>query len=223
MRGSHQRLDLTLYAILDPDLMTGTDPVAAASAAVAGGTTALQYRAKIADTRTQIEHVRALRAALPSAVPVIVNDRVDVALAAGADGVHLGQTDMAATDARRLLGSDALIGITIHAGYAVDDAGAPDYAGLGPVFATSSKDPGDPPLQPAGLAKLAASVRAKLGHQPLCGIAGINLTNAGEVIRTGSVDGIAVIGAVFRKQDVKSAAEELRAVVDAALREGATA
>jgi thiamine-phosphate pyrophosphorylase len=149
-------------------------------------------------------------------VPLIVNDRVDIAHAARADGVHLGHTDLTPASARAILGDDAIVGITVHHPHEAAADARVDYAGLGPVFATASKDPGDPPLDIEGLGRLAGATRARLGPLPLCAIAGIDETNARDVVAS-DVDGIAVIGALFRAPDIEAAARRLRRAVDDAL------
>src|SRR5258707_320344 len=120
----------------------------------AGGDTLVQLRDKHGETRAMVEEARAIRGNLaPMHVPLLINDRVDVALAAGADGVHVGQDDMAVEDARRLLGPDAIIGLSIKTGAQAEAAPIDllDYVGVGGVFATSSKDNPHPPIGPAGL------------------------------------------------------------------------
>jgi thiamine-phosphate pyrophosphorylase len=212
-------LDLRLYGVLDPARSRGRDPAALAAAAAKGGITLLQLRDKTSGTRDLVALARAVKAALePHGVPLLVNDRVDVALAAGAKGVHVGRTDMAPEDARRLLGPEALIGITVHHAHeaATVPPGIADYAGLGPVHATASKDPGDSPLGPEGLARLIQGVRQYLSGLPVCGIAGIDHENAAAVIAAGA-DGVAVISDIFMADDVEAAARRLRAVVDRAL------
>ncbi len=212
-------LDLRLYGVLDPARTGGRDPVALASAAAAGGITLLQLRDKTAGTRALVALARAVMTALaPHAVPLLVNDRVDVAMAAGAAGVHVGLTDMAPDDARRLLGPEAILGVTVHHAHeaAAVPAGIADYAGLGPVYHTASKDPGDPPLSPEGLAVLIDGVRRHHPGLPVCGIAGIDHGNAASVIAAGA-DGVAVISDIFMAADVRAAAARLRAVVDAAV------
>ena len=217
-------LDLRLYGVLDPARTRGRDPVALAALAAAGGITLLQLRDKTRGTRALVDLARSVRAVIaPHGVPLLVNDRVDVALAAGADGVHVGLTDMAPADARRLLGPDALLGITVHHGHEAANV-APDladYAGLGPVYATASKDPGDPPLGPEGLARLIAGVHQHHPGLPVCGIAGIDHGNAAAVIAAGA-DGVAVISDIFMADDVAAATRRLRAVVDAASSERQT-
>ncbi len=211
-----KRSDLRLYAVATPQAMRGRDPVEAVLAAIAGGATLVQVRDKESDARATVELTRALRAAMPREVPLLVNDRVDIAHAAGADGVHLGQRDLSPAAARAVLGNQALVGLTIHHPHeAVADARI-DYAGLGPVFATSSKDPGDPPLGIDGLRALRAAVRERLEPLPVCAIAGIDRDRAPAVIGAG-VDGVAVIGALFHADDIAAAAVALRTAVDQAL------
>lgn len=214
-------LDLRLYAILDPALLpAGRDPVEAALAAVQGGATIVQLRDKRYAARPVLALARALVAALRSTgVPLVIDDRVDIALASGASGVHLGRDDLPAEEARRLLGPDAIIGVTVHHAHEADaiDPAVCDYAGIGPVYATKSKDPGDPPLGPQGLARLTAHLRARLKAFPVVAIAGIGPDNAAPVIAAGA-DGVAVIAALFTADDIAAAAGRLRAVVDAALK-----
>lgn len=212
-------LDLRLYGVLDPARTRGRDPIALAAEAGKAGITLLQLRDKTSGTRDLVALARAVCAALaPHGVPLLINDRVDVALAADAAGVHVGLTDMAPDDARRLLGPDAILGVTVH--HAREAAAVPpglaDYAGLGPVFATASKDPGDPPLGPDGLARLIRDVRAQHPALPVCGIAGITRANAAAVIGAGA-DGVAVISDIFMADDVRTAAARLRSVVDRAI------
>lgn len=212
-------VDLRLYALVDPERAGGRTLPALAKLLAQGGATLVQLRDKRGATRTMIETARAIKAALVSyRVPLLINDRVDVALACGADGVHVGQDDMAVEDARRLLGRDAIIGLSIKS--FAQAAQAPvellDYVGIGGVFATSSKDNPDPPLGPTGLMMLAAAIRASKPDFPVCAIAGIDATNAGATIAAGA-DGVAVIAALSLAPDPMVAARELRSVVDAAL------
>src|SRR6266852_3969345 len=106
-------VDLRLYVIVDPQVSAGHDLADLARMLAAGGATLVQLRDKLSDTRVMVERARAIKAAL-GAVPLLINDRVDVALASGADGVHIGWDDMAPADARRLLGPDAIIGLSIN-------------------------------------------------------------------------------------------------------------
>ena len=184
-----------------------------AEAAARGGAGMVQLRDKTSSTRRRIDDARELKARLTShRVPLVINDRVDVALAAGADGVHLGQSDMDPTDARRLLGMSAIIGVTVHT---LDEArGVPldrvDYVSIGGVFATASKNNPNPPIDVTGCAEIAA-----LLDLPLVAIAGITPGNAASVIAAG-VDGIAVISAVCAASDPEAAAADLHAIVQGA-------
>jgi thiamine-phosphate pyrophosphorylase len=213
------RPDLRLNAIVDPERAGGHQLADLAARCVRGGATLVQLRDKRSETRALIEEARAIKRALKaSAVPFLVNDRVDVAMAAGADGVHLGQDDMAIEDARRLLGANAIIGLSVKS---VDEAEAArldlvDYIGSGGVYATSSKQQKNAPIGPAGLARIIAVLRRRAPDLPVCGIAGIEASNAGEVIAAGA-DGVAVISALSRVLDPETAARQLREIVDAVL------
>ncbi|MDX6748356.1 thiamine phosphate synthase [Geminicoccaceae bacterium 1502E] len=212
-------LDLSVYAVLDPARCRGRDPVALAAAAARGGATLVQLRDKTSSTRALVTLARAVKEALdPHGVPLLINDRIDVALAAGAAGAHVGQSDMDPRDARRLLGPDAILGVTLHHAREAEglEPGLADYAGMGPVFVTQSKDPGDPPLGPSGLARLIGGVREQLPGLPCCGIAGVDHTNAASVIEAGA-DGVAVISDIFMEEDVEAATARLRDAVRPAL------
>ena len=190
-----------------------------AALAARSGATLIQYRDKTAGARDMIEQARAIRAALSgTGVPLVVNDRVDVALAAGADGVHLGADDMDAATARALLGPGSIIGLTVKNQKDAERAGrAPvDYACIGGVFETLSKVNADPPVGLIGFAKLRERLRALNPALPVGAIAGIDLDRAPSVIAAGA-DGVAVISAIFRAPDVAAATRSLRTAVDAAL------
>jgi thiamine-phosphate pyrophosphorylase len=211
------QVDLRVYAIVDPEVSGGKDLAELTRRIVAGGATLVQLRDKLSDTRAMIERARAVKAALGS-VPLIVNDRVDVALACKADGVHVGQEDMDVEDARRILGPDAIIGLSIKT---VEQAQAAPldrlhYAGIGGVFGTTSKTQKSKPIGPAGLARIIEALHRRRPAFPTCGIAGIDAKNAAEVIAAGA-DGVSVISALSLASDPQAAARELRAVVDAAL------
>ncbi len=212
-------VDLRLYAIVDPDTAGGHAPAELAGLAVQGGATLVQLRDKTRGTRAFVATARATKAALaPFGVPLVINDRVDVALAAGADGVHVGQDDMEAQDARRLLGPHAIVGLTVKNVGHVQAASVEliDYVGIGGVFATGSKDNPDPPIGLAGLASVVGALRRRSPTQPACGIAGITAANAADVIAAGA-DGVSVISALSLAPDPAAAAHKLRAIVDAAL------
>jgi thiamine-phosphate pyrophosphorylase len=219
---SSSTLDLRLYAILDPEQFA--DCAELARQVVRGGATLVQLRDKHSATRAMIGRAQAIKAALsegaPARVPFLVNDRVDVALAVGADGVHLGQDDMDIENARRLLGPHAIIGLSLKTigEAATAPLNAIDYAGIGGVFATSSKNNPGAPIGPAGLARIIEALRARKPDFPVCAIAGITASNAAEAIGAGA-DGIAVISALAKARDTEAAARGLRGIVDAGLRD----
>jgi thiamine-phosphate pyrophosphorylase len=211
-------VDLRLYSLVDPQRDGGHPLPDLARAVVAGGATLIQLRDKAGTTRQMIERARALRAALAgTGVPLLINDRVDVALAAGADGVHIGWDDMAVEDARRLLGPRAIIGLSINS--AERAAAAPlallDYVAVGGVFATTSKDNPNPPKGVEGAKALADIIRRRPPAMPVGAIAGIDASNAADVMAAG-FDGICVISALSLARDPAAAARELRRIVDAA-------
>jgi thiamine-phosphate pyrophosphorylase len=212
-------VDLRLYAIIDPEHAGGRTLPELATLVAAGGATLVQLRDKRSDTRAMSETARAVKAALvPFGVPLLINDRVDVALAAGADGVHVGQTDMAAADARRLLGQNAIIGLSIKSTALAEAAPLEliDYAGIGGVYATTSKDNPNPPIGVDGLARIVDVFRRRDPKFPSCAIAGINAANAGAAIAAGA-GGVSVISALSLASDPSAAAKAMRKVVDDAL------
>ena len=212
-------VDLRLYALVDPQRAGGFALDELARRVVTGGATLVQLRDKRRTTRAMVEEARAIKAVLAgSGVPLLINDRVDVALAAGADGVHLGWDDMALEDARRLLGPDAIVGLSMKTVEQADAAplGLVDYVCIGGVYATLSKDQASAPIGVAGLAAVVARVRARAPNLPLGAIAGIDAANAADVVAAG-VEGVAVISALSMTADPEAAARELRTVVDRAL------
>jgi thiamine-phosphate pyrophosphorylase len=212
------KADLRLYALLDPAVAGGRALTELASL-IAGEATLVQLRDKQGSTRAMVEQARALHDILePKGVPLLINDRVDVALAAQADGVHIGQDDIHPADARLLLGRTAIIGLSINT-VALAQA-APlellDYVAIGGVYGTTSKDTSKPPIGIAGLRDIVRAVRARKAGFPICAIAGINAGNASEVIAAGA-DGVAVISALSLAPQPAEAARNLRSVVDTAL------
>jgi thiamine-phosphate pyrophosphorylase len=210
------RLDLRLNAIVDPERAGGQNLANLAIRCARGGATLVQLRDKHSETRTMVEEARAIKQVLaPLAVPLVINDRLDVAMAAGADGVHLGQDDMAVEDARRLLGPKAVIGLSIKS-VGEAEAARLDLINYVGVYATSSKQQKNAPIGPDGLARILATLRQRAPDMPVCGIAGIDASNAAEVIAAGA-DGIAVISALSLAPDPEAAARELRGIVDVML------
>jgi thiamine-phosphate pyrophosphorylase len=214
------RVDLRLYALVDP-VVAGGRTLAELAASIADSATLVQLRDKQGSTRMMVDEARALRAVLePKDIPLLVNDRVDVALAAEADGVHIGQDDLAPADARLLLGRRAIIGLSVKT---LEQARAApldllDYVAIGGIYGTTSKDNTAAPIGIDGLRAMVEAIRARAAHYPICAIAGINAGNAAGVIAAGA-DGVAVISALSLAPDPQKAAGELRAVVDSALRQ----
>ena len=213
------KVDYRLNAIVDGGLRDVGDLADLAAIAAQNGATVIQYRDKDSSTRTMVAQAVAMRAALAgSGVPLLINDRVDVALASGADGVHLGRDDMEPATARRLLGKDAIIGLTVKNEADADVAAAADidYACIGGVFATLSKNNPDAPVGLDGFAALRARIAAKQPNLPVGAIAGIDAQRAGEVVQAGA-SGVAVIASIFRAPDIAAASRALRQAVDNAL------
>jgi thiamine-phosphate pyrophosphorylase len=212
-------VDLRLYAIVDPENAGGKSLAELARQVAQGGATLVQLRDKLSDTRPFIENARAVQAALkPYGVPLLINDRVDVALIIGAEGVHVGQTDMEVADARRLLGPKAIIGLSLksHDHIAAAPIELLDYVAIGGAYATTSKETKTAPVGLDGFKARVAAMRARAAQMPIVAIAGINAGNAAGVIEAG-VDGVSVISALSKPADSVAAARELRDVVDAAL------
>ena len=207
--------DLSVYLVTDPELAGARGVVGTVRAAVAGGATLVQLRDPHAKTRALVETARAIVAVTrPARVAFIVNDRVDVALAAGADGVHVGQADMAAADARALIGPDLILGLSItgEADLAAADLAGVDYLGVGPIYASPTKPDAAPPMAIGGLAAIAAKARL-----PIVAIGGLHAGNAAAAAAAGA-DGVAVVSAICAAPDPEAAARELRDIVAAARR-----
>jgi thiamine-phosphate pyrophosphorylase len=206
-----RRFDPTLYLVTDPDLARGRALAEVVAAAVRGGVTLVQLRDKHADGRALLEQAQMLKAVLdPLAVPLIVNDRADVAHAAGA-GCHVGQSDLPAAAARAILGPDAILGVSLDEmdqAHAVDRA-LVDYVAYGPFAATATKSDAGGPIGVEGL-----SAARKLTLLPLIAIGGIDAQNVAAAVRAGA-DGIAVVSAIVAAADPEGASRELRAAIDA--------
>ncbi len=205
--------DLTLYLVAGSQDCAGRDLEAVVAAAVRGGVTLVQLREKSLPHGAIVESARRLKALLqPAGVPLLVNDHLDVALAAEADGLHLGQEDLDAAAARAALGPGKILGLS--AGDAEEarrvDPSLADYVGIGPAYATGSKADAGAAIGLAGLRDL----RARL-DLPLVAIGGINAENAAEVMTSG-VQGVAVVSAICAAEDPEAAARALRRAVGAA-------
>lgn len=208
---------LKLYVVTDRDLAKGREEEEVVSLAIAGGATAIQFRAKNWDAGRMVDvGLRLRQITADMGVLYIVNDRVDVAMAVDADGVHLGQEDFPVPLARRLLGPGKIIGLTVHSAEqaAVAESLGADYLGTAAVFPTDTKKYAA--VEPLGLAGLERIVRAT--RLPVVAIGGVSKSNAADVMAIG-VAGIAVVSAVVAADDVRGAARDLRAIVDEALGE----
>ncbi|MEJ5349131.1 MAG: thiamine phosphate synthase [Desulfosoma sp.] len=210
MTDSAKHLDLSLYLITDARIIGSRSLEALVEGALRGGATVLQYREKNKSTRAMVKEAMTLAALCRRyGVTFIINDRIDVALAVDADGVHLGQDDMPLPLARRLLGADRIIGVTVHNPEEIREAqehGA-DYLSLAPVFATTTKPDHQKPLGIDGLKKLMTWVEC-----PAVAIGGINAQNIRDVLLTG-VDGVCVVSAVLAQDDPELAARTLRSLM----------
>jgi len=208
-------LDLTLYVITDAQLAGGRSLIEVVEAAIRGGATVIQYREKQAPTRRMVEEARLLRTLCKAkGVPFIVNDRVDVALAVDADGVHLGDDDMPVSIARRLLGPGKIIGAsadTVEKALFYASEGA-DYLGVGSIYVTTTKPDAGPPIGVEGLVRIIQAVSI-----PVVAIGGINEDNVAQVIEAGAA-GAAVVSAVMAARDVARAASRLRKRIEEARR-----
>jgi thiamine-phosphate pyrophosphorylase len=204
-------IDYSLYLVTDRGLARGRSTLAVVHAAVRGGATCVQLREKECSTREFIEQAMMLREYLKSqGIPLIINDRVDVAQAVKADGVHLGQRDMPLAMAKEILGATMIIGISAEslADAIAAEKGGADYHGVSPIYATPTKTDTAPPLGLEGLREIRKHVRI-----PLVGIGGLNRQNSADVIRNGA-DGVAVVSAIVAADDPEAAARELRQVVE---------
>jgi thiamine-phosphate pyrophosphorylase len=203
--------DLSLYLVTDPEMTARRGLLETVAAAVDGGVTMVQLRYKNAPARAIIEAGRALHALLaPRGIPLIVNDRVDVAHAIGAEGVHVGQDDVPPAAARAILGPDAIIGLSLTSENQLPTVDATvNYVGLGPVFPTGTKAYSVAAL---GEQKFAA-LRRRLSC-PVVAIGGITAANAVRALAAGA-DGVAVVSAICAAPDPRAAAQALRAAVGA--------
>ena len=184
-----------LYAILDATCFPQAQMMfSAAEEMVAGGVTLLQYRNKTGSAREMLEHARELKRRAGKQVRLIMNDRADLCLAAGFDGVHVGQDDLSPESARKVIGPKLWLGVSTHNPEQLRqaDQSSADYLAIGPVFATSSKEKPDPVVGLEGV-----RLARELTQKPLVAIGGITRKNAGSVIEAGA-DAVAVISDLLR-------------------------
>jgi thiamine-phosphate pyrophosphorylase len=194
---------LRLCLVTDRGLARGRSVIDVALAAARGGATMVQLREKEATTRAFVDEARALKQALaPLGVKLAINDRLDVALAVDADGLHVGQSDIAVEDARRLLGPGKFIGLSItEVEQALrPDARAADYLGVGPIYAQRTKGDAAAPLGIDGLRRIRG-----LTHAPIVAIGGLTPDNSAAALAAGA-DGLAVVSAIVAADDPEAAA-----------------
>ena len=199
-----------LYAIADSAMFDGTDALCFfAQEIVAAGVTLIQYRNKSGNARQMLEQAIALRQNLPSHVQLIMNDRADLCLAAGFNGVHVGQDDLSPEGARLVIGKERWLGVSTHNPEQVSEADATDadYIAIGPVFSTASKVNPDPVVGIEGVKRA-----RELTRKPLVAIGGITLENCRSVSEAGA-DSVAVISAL-RASSRQSPGESARQSVE---------
>jgi len=196
---------LRLVAITDDAEDQRLTLVERVAAAVRGGATSVQARLKHATPREVVEIARAIVTKVP--VPVIVNDRADIALAAGAAGVHVGEADLPVSAIRRFAPANFIIGASLGGNAELPNAKAADYVGIGPLFATDSKDDAGKAIGIEGFRKL-----AELSGRPAVAVGGLSADSAAQVMAAGAA-GLAVVNAIFRAGDPESAARSLAAAI----------
>jgi thiamine-phosphate pyrophosphorylase len=201
-----KKIDYSVYLVTDRGLSRGRSTLEILQFAVGGGVTCVQLREKNCPIRDFIEQANSIKAYLNAHdIPLIINDRLDVAQAVGADGVHLGQSDMPLNVAREILNDSMIIGISAESlGDAIEaEKGGADYIGVSPIYTTPTKTDTAPPLGLEGLREIRNAVRI-----PLVGIGGLTKDNAGEAIKHGA-DGVAVVSAIVSADDPELATREL--------------
>ncbi len=192
-----------LVLVTDRALSRGRSVIEIAEAAARGGATMVQLREKDASTRTFLDEARALKAILaPLGVKLAINDRLDIALAADADGLHVGESDMPVAEARRWLGPDKFIGLSITEPEQVlrPDAEAADYLGVGPIYRQQTKLDAAPPLGVDGLART-----RRLTRKPIVAIGGLTPENSAPALAAGA-DGLAVVSALVAAENPEAVA-----------------
>jgi thiamine-phosphate pyrophosphorylase len=196
---------LRLVAITDDAVDRRATLVDRVAAAVRGGATSVQVRLKTASPREVVEITRAIMSR--TLVPVIVNDRADIALAAGAAGVHVGEADLPVTAIRRFAPADFIIGASLGSDAELANARAADYVGIGPVFGSSSKDDAGDAIGVNGFERLAALVEV-----PAVAVGGITADRALQITVHGAA-GVALINSIFSSDDPERATREIAAAI----------
>jgi len=213
MTRSIMPINMDLYLVTDRDLSKGRSLEWVVEKAAKGGVTVVQLREKNIETKEFIEEAKRIQKILePYKIPLIINDRVDVAMAIGADGVHLGQNDMPYTMARKILGDKAIIGLSVESIEQAEEANQfdVDYIAISPVFTTPTKEELTQELGISGVQKITG-----LTKHPSVGIGSIKPHNAESIIKAGA-DGIAVVSAICSAENPEEAASELKTTVQKA-------
>jgi thiamine-phosphate pyrophosphorylase len=209
-----KREDLSLYLVTDKDLANGRPLEDIVEEAVKGGVSMVQIREKDASSRDFFELAKLVKQILePYKVPLIINDRLDIALAVDAEGLHIGQSDLPYEVAREILGADKIIGLSVENIAQAKAANSldVDYIGLSPVFSTQTKNDIAKPLELEGVREIASFTK-----HPSVAIGGIDSINTADIIKAGA-DGVAVVSAIISSSDPKQSSLELRSIVDKAL------
>ncbi|MGB5989838.1 MAG: thiamine phosphate synthase [Marinifilaceae bacterium] len=204
------KFDLSLYLVTDRDLSMGRSLEEIVEEAVKGGITMLQLREKNTSTADFYKIACSLKNLLKGHnIPLIINDRLDIAIASDADGLHIGQSDMPYSVVRKILGKDKIIGLSVETIEQAREANEldVDYIGLSPVFSTNTKTDINTPLELEGIREIASFTKHKT-----VAIGGINTQNTRDIIKNGA-DGIAVVSAIISQDNPRMAAAELKKII----------
>lgn len=201
-----KKIDYRLYLVTDRDVLKGRDLIKAVEESILGGATIVQLREKDVSSREFYDIAKKIKSITDKYnVPLIINDRLDIALAAETTGIHIGQSDIPCRVAREILGNDKIIGVSVHTleeALKAEEDGA-DYLGCGAVFSTSTKkDASDVSYEKLKEIK----TRVKI---PVVAIGGINEKNLGQLKGT-NIDGVAIVSAILGKENIKEATENIK-------------
>lgn len=204
--------DYSLYLVTDRELAGSRPLCQIVEAAIHGGVTVVQYREKCAGTRQMIKEALEIRDLCHAHnIPLIINDRVDIALAVNADGIHIGQEDMPASLARKIIGAEKIIGVSVEnttqAGTAMSEGA--DYVAASPIYATPTKPDAPHPLGIRGLQEI-----VRICSIPVVAIGGLNTSNTANILQAGAA-GIAVVSAIITADNVERTARQLKQIIDA--------
>lgn len=207
MSSSQRRIDYSLYLVTDRKLSLGRSTIDVVRAAIDGGVTVVQLREKELGSREFYDEALLIKELLNSrGIPLFINDRLDIALAVDADGVHLGQEDIPIRAARQILGRDKVIGASVFTPKeaAAAEADGADYLGLSPIFVTATKPELTTQIGFAGIGPIRNAVKI-----PIVGIGAMNETNAYQAISAG-LDGVAVVSAICSQKNIEQAARNIK-------------